>query len=453
MRPPILGLRGRVILAFGVGAAVITTAFAALTYLLAQGYLTEQRHRIALRQTFTDATLVRDQLQTAGVNASDALAKLAPPTTTTIVLRWRGDWYATSLEGGRDAVPAPIRDHVRNGDVITQRVQQGEDPDLIIGLPLPAVNAELYEISSLQELDETLRVLGTVLVVGALVAALGGGALGVWASRSVIQPLDRVAATAALIAAGQLGTRLPATRDPGLATIVGSFNSMVDTLQQRLQRDARLAADVSHELRSPLTTLVAAVEVMNTRRDELPSRSRRALTLVTEELGRFERLLQNLLELARADAGLDPSAIETIPVSELVEHTLDVTARPVGLLTQPKERATVRGDRVRLERVLTNLLDNADRHGGGATGVTVVATAERVLVTVEDDGPGVPEADRGRVFERFATGVARQSSSGTGLGLALAAETVTAHGGTIWCTTKPSGTGARFTFALPRSDA
>ena len=90
----------------------------------------------------------------------------------------------------------------------------------------------------------------------------------------MIQPLDRVAATAAQIAAGQLDSRLPVTRDPGLATIVGSFNSMAETLQQRIERDARFAADVSHELRSPLTTLVASVDVLNTRRDELPARSK-----------------------------------------------------------------------------------------------------------------------------------------------------------------------------------
>ncbi|MBM7788152.1 HAMP domain-containing sensor histidine kinase [Tenggerimyces flavus] len=453
MRLPILGLRGRVILAFGLGATTITAAFAVLTYVLAQNYLVEQRQRSSLRQAYTDATLVRDQLETNGVGAADAIAKLAPPTSTSIVLYWQGDWYASSLEAGRDAVPTQIRRLVADGKVVTQRVDQdGDTPELVIGLPLPAVDAELYEISTMEQLDETLAVLGTVLIVGAVVAALGGVALGIWASRSVIQPLDRVAATAAQIAAGQLGSRLPATRDPGLATIVGSFNSMAETLQQRLQRDARLAADVSHELRSPLTTLMAAVEVMNKRREELPPRSQEALGLVTEELGRFERLMRNLLDLARADAGLDPADTEQLPLTELVRHTLSNTGRSAALLNVTTSEPTiVRGDRARLDRVLTNLLDNADRHGGGATAVTVSTTADRVLVDVDDDGPGVAEADRERIFERFATGVARYSSSGTGLGLALATETVGAHGGTIWCTTPPSGNGARFTFALPRS--
>lgn len=453
MRLPILGLRGRVILAFGLGATAITAAFAVLTYVLAQNYLVEQRHRSAQRQAYTDATIVRDQLETNGVDATEALAKLAPPTATAILLYWKGDWYASSLEAGRDAIPAQIRSEVAEGNVAMQRVNpDGDIPQLVIGVPIPAVDAELYEINTLQTLDETLTVLGTVLIVGAAVAALGGVALGIWASRSVMQPLDRVAATAAQIAAGQLGSRLPATRDPGLATIVGSFNSMAETLQQRLQRDARLAADVSHELRSPLTTLMAAVEVMNKRRDELPPRSREALGLVTEELGRFERLMQNLLDLARADAGLDPANTEEIPLAELVRHTLVTTGRSVRLLAAPTlESTTVRGDRARLERVLTNLLDNADRHGGGATGVTVSTTADRVLVDVDDDGPGVAEADRERIFERFATGVARYSSSGTGLGLALATETIAAHGGSIWCDTSPSGSGARFTFTLPRT--
>lgn len=451
MNVPFLGLRGRVILAFGLGAAVVTAVFAVLTYLLAQNYLVELRERAVLRQAYSDATLIRDQLETAGVNAADALAKLAPPATTAIVLHWQDDWYASSLEGGQDAVPADIRTRVSAGEVVTQRLRLGSDvPQLVVGLPVPSEGLQLYEINSLEQLDETLRVLSTVLLVGAVLAAVGGTVLGVWASRSVIQPLDRVAATAAQIAAGQLDSRLPVTRDPGLATIVGSFNSMVDTLQQRLERDARLAADVSHELRSPLTTLVASVDVLNTRRQELPSRSQRALDLVTEELGRFQRLLHNLLELARADAELSATA-EEIPVPAFVQHVLAATGRPPDLLTV-KGNAYVRGDQSRLERVLTNLFDNADHHGGGVTEVTVAPDTDRVVVYVDDAGPGVDEADRQRIFERFATGVARQSSSGTGLGLALAAEMVYAHGGTIWCASPPSGQGARFAVSLPRSD-
>lgn len=452
MKLPFLGLRGRMILAFGLGATLITAVFAILTYLLAQNYLVDLRERAVLRQAYTDATLIRDQLETAGVSAADALEKLAPPTSTALVMHWRGNWYASTLEGGQDAVPAGVRGRVASGNAVTQRLRSnGSATRLVVGLPVPSADLELFEIASLEQLDETLQVLGTVLVVGAVMAAIGGAVLGIWASRSVIQPLDRVAATAAQIASGQLDSRLAATRDPGLATIVGSFNSMAETLQQRIERDARFAADVSHELRSPLTTLVTSVDVLNRRRDDLPARSKQALALVTEELERFHRLLRNLLELARGDLGLDPNNLENIPVGELVRDVLLVTGRTENLLVV-KADASVRGDRSRLERVVSNLLDNADLHGRGLVEVSVTLDGDRVLVYVDDGGPGIAVEDRQRVFERFATGVARQSSSGTGLGLALAAESVASHSGTIWCTSRPAGRGARFVISLPRSD-
>ena len=162
------------------------------------------------------------------------------------------------------------------------------------GCRCPQVGAEFYEVAPLTELDGILRLLSGILLGGALLATAAGAGLGAWASRSVVTPLNRVATTAAAIAGGQLGSRLPATLDPELATIVASFNSMVDTLQQRIERDARLAADVSHELRSPLTTLVGSVDLLNARREDLHPRSRRALDLVTADLDRFRRLLDRL---------------------------------------------------------------------------------------------------------------------------------------------------------------
>ena len=117
-------------------------------------------------------------------------------------------------------------------------------------------------------------------------------------------PLDDVATAAARIGAGGLQTRLPPTDDPDLATIVGSFNSMVEALDERIQRDARFAADLGHELRSPLTALVASVQVIERRRDDLPPRTQRALDLVTVELDRFQQTLEDLLELGRLDAGV-----------------------------------------------------------------------------------------------------------------------------------------------------
>jgi two-component system, OmpR family, sensor histidine kinase MtrB len=445
------GLRGRVVLAFGVGALLISTIFAATTYALALSYLLAQRESLVTRQSFVDANFVRGRLETAGADVPTILTAVAPATGGSVIVNWRNRWFSSSLEDGRDSVPVALREQVDAGHAASMRTRIDGEPRMVVGVPLPAVDATFYEVAPLEELQETLRFVGTVLTGGALVAAAAGAGLGVWSSRSVVQPLNDVASTAAQIAGGELGTRLGATRDPDLAAIVGSFNSMVDTLQQRIQRDARLAADVSHELRSPLTTLVASVDVLNRHRDELSPRHQQALQLVTDELARFRHLLEDLLELARVEAGIDLRGTEAVPLGELLKHTLDRSGHPPDVLTGELD-LTVRGDKLRLGRVFLNLFENADKHGGDLAAVSVAAEERRALVVVDDAGPGIPREDRERVFERFATGrTPRGSSSGTGLGLALVRETVVAHGGAVWCTDRPGG-GARFVVSLQRAE-
>jgi len=225
---------------------------------------------------------------------------------------------------------------------------------------------------------------------------------------------------------------------------------MVDTLQQRITRDARLAADVSHELRSPLTTLVGSVDLLNARRDELPERSQRALDLVTADLQRFRRLLDDLLELARSDGGLSVRPSDTLEIGPLLRQVIGEVGRDPSILSGAED-VVVLADKPRLGRMFRNLFENAETHGGGLTGVDISRAGSDVLVLVNDSGPGIPPHDRERVFERFATGATKRgSSSGTGLGLALVAETAAAHGGSVWCSTSPSG-GAQFVVRLPEA--
>jgi signal transduction histidine kinase len=445
-----LGLRHRLILAFSAVALLVSAVFALSTYVLARGYLLGQRERVVQQQAFADADFVQRRLESAGADISAVMTAAGTPSDNTVILRWRNRWYASALDTGREAVPAAMRSEVSAGNAAHQRFRTAEGPVLAVGVPLPAVDAEFYELAPLTELEGTLRLLSSVLIGGALLATAAGAGLGAWASRSVVTPLNRVAVTAAEIAGGRLDTRLPATQDPELATIVGSFNSMVDTLQQRIVRDARLAADVSHELRSPLTTLVASVDLLNARRSELHPRSQRALDLVTADLDRFRRLLDNLLELARSDAGLDLGPQEAVDLDLLLKHVLtELGSDP--LLVTGDEHAQVMGDKARIGRLFRNLFENADRHGGGLTAVRISRSEAEVVVLVDDAGSGIPPNERERVFERFATGPnGRGSSSGTGLGLALAAETAAAHRGAVWCTEAPGG-GARFVVRLPEA--
>jgi len=208
---------------------------------------------------------------------------------------------------------------------------------------------------------------------------------------------------------------------------------MVEALEERIQRDARFAADLGHELRSPLTTLVASVQIIQRRRDDLPERTRRAVDLVSTELDRFQRTLEDLLELGRLDAGVRGQVLTRVDAGELVRVTLTQSHRSPDLLDIDGADLGIDVDKQQLSRSVVNLLDNADDH---------------VRIDVDDHGPGVPHAERERIFERFVRGGSRGSLPGSGLGLSIVAETVQGHGGRVWCEDAPGG-GARFRVELP----
>ena len=296
-----------------------------------------------------------------------------------------------------------------------------------------------------------LRTLAGVLGACALAATAAGAAFGVWASRRVVHPLEQVAVAATRIAAGELTTRLDGTDDPDLVAIVGSFNTMVDALATRIERDTRFVGDVSHELRSPLTSLVTSVEVMAARREELSPRGRQALALVERQLARFRTTVDDLLELARMDNDSSEELPPAVSLGALVREVLAASGSPAKLLTSGDDaRTTVRAEKNRLERAVRNLLDNAELHAGGACCVRVEQRDHAVLLMVDDAGPGVPPPDRERIFERFTRGpeAARGSLPGAGLGLAIVAETASHLEGAAWCAASPCG-GARMILSLP----
>ncbi|PPK92870.1 signal transduction histidine kinase [Kineococcus xinjiangensis] len=445
------GLRTRVVASFTLGAMALAGLAALLIYGLARGYLVDQRERSAVRQAFADASYVRDGLRTSGFPVSDVLGGVAPPAGAAILVRRDGRWYSTSLEVGDEDLPAGLVGVVEGGEAGTAWASQGRRPVLVVGVPLPAVDAEYYAVTVTSELQSTLDALRTALVAFALLIAAGAGLLSAWAARRAMAPLNAVAGTAARIAGGELGTRLAPTSDPDLATIVGSFNSMVDALEEQIQREARFTADVSHELRSPLTALVTSVDLLQRRRDDLPERSRQVLDLVRRELDRFARTLEDLLELGRLEAGASAGERVDVALGDLVRQALDRCGRPVSLLAAAPGGAAevvVHVDKQQLSRALVNLVDNAERHGRGLVSVSLRREGAHALVQVDDAGPGVAEEDRQRVFERFARSGSRGSLPGAGLGLSLVAESVHAHGGAVWCEDSPQG-GARFVVRLP----
>ncbi len=245
--------------------------------------------------------------------------------------------------------------------------------------------------------------LSLILALVAAGTTAAGAALGGYASRRVLRPLTVVADAARHISDGDLTARLDTATGPELERLTDSFNTMVDQLARRLERDRRFAADVSHELRSPLQTLAAAAAVLERRRDQLDQRTGSAVDLITAEISRFEDLVSDLLELARSDqpAELAPVDMAAPRPSGLPEHAAYPRA---SCSRRPGRIPPWLVDRRRFEQILANLLDNAHRHGGGAVAVRVATSDGQHTLDVDDEGPGVAPEDRSVIFDRFVRG-------------------------------------------------
>jgi signal transduction histidine kinase len=357
-----------------------------------------------------------------------------------VLLHLDGRWHSRRADLSTDvAVPAGLQEMTARGEAGAQRVRRDGQPALVVGIPLAGA-AAFYEIVSLGELERTLQLLGLVLTAVALMVAAAGAALGWYVTRHALRPMAAVAGAARGIAGGDLTTRLDSSTEPDLAPLSAAFNHMADELARRLERDRRFAADVSHELRSPLQTLSAAVNVVEKRRGVLDKRSAAAVELIVAEVDRFQVLIHDLLSLARSD---QPAQREAVDMAELAGRVCRTRNLPGDLVEVVRGASTVwHVDRRRAEQALANLVDNAIRYGGGPIAVRIGDG----FLEVDDAGPGVAKDDREIIFDRFVRGRAahaRGAGDGTGLGLAIVAEHAAAHNGSVTVCDRPGG-GARF---------
>lgn len=291
--------------------------------------------------------------------------------------------------------------------------------------------------------------LGVLVLVGATGLALGGLAL---------RPLERLRGTAERVASTRdLATRLPRGEGPEeVDALAGSLNAMLERLERSARRteaaledSRRFAADAGHELRTPLTSIKANLDVL-ARSTNLSARQRRIMADVAREQGRLAALLDGLQRLARGDAA-EAVPRERLDLADVVDaavaHASARHPRAVIAFSGPDE-VLIDGWADGLRLLVDNLLDNALRHGrpDGRVEVTLALDGGAARLTVDDDGPGVPVADRQRVFERFARG-AGATAPGSGLGLALVAQQAAVHGGAVTIEDAPGG-GARVTVRL-----
>src|SRR5919198_5883626 len=289
----------------------------------------------------------------------------------------------------------------------------------------------LQAARSLEETNATMRkraaVLAAVSLAGIGLAALLGGFVG----RSALRPVRRLMRGTRYVAATQdLSRRVEAVGDDELAGLARSFNAMLEALAESRRAQRQLIADASHELRTPLATVQANVELLS-RADELPPEERAQLREdLLSQLRELTALVGDLVELAREQP--PPSDLEEIDLDELVAACVE-RARARGSrvrFTATLEPCVVRGDRARLERAVMNLLDNARKWSPDGGTVTVTLADGEIVVC--DEGPGIDEADRPYVFDRFYRSADARRLPGSGLGLAIVRRVAEMHGGAVW---------------------
>lgn len=451
-------LRVRLLTTFGFGAFALSGLFASFTYVGVHHVLVSEKIHNDLKQAYVNAALVRSTLYTSPPDLANLLNSIERATNSNVLVQTHHQWLSRSHGASTNDVPASFVNTVIHQQATFQMLVIQGQVILVVGVPIPSVETQFFEVFHLGPLEDTLRSVLITLTGGALITSLIGVGGGLWVTRRAVRPLEDVSRTAVAIAGGAFTTRLAVPQaDREVQRLTESFNEMVERLVERMQRDARFASDVSHELRSPLTSLRAATSVLLQHRDELSSTGRESLDLLVSDVSVFQSLVEDLLEMARGDAGAVPLVLERVPAIELVRQCVRSASRRHGLAEPPIEVSLishslwVEVDRRRFERVMANLIDNAHRYANAVRAVRVTTSEGELVIDVDDAGPGVLAEEREEIFERFFRGrVAhdRSQSRGTGLGLALVREHLRAVNGTIRVLESPEG-GARFEILLP----
>jgi len=338
------------------------------------------------------------------------------------------------------------------GADVRPQFRPGENPQVRAQRQVETAQGTITLVAenSLAEVNSTVDSITGALVVGVpiLIALLAG--LTWWLTGRALRPVEAIRAEAAAITGSTIHRRVPEpSTDDEVGRLARTMNSMLDRLEETSLRQRRFVSDASHELRSPIAVIRAQLEVGLRRGDDADWSTVAQRVLVEDE--RLEQAVSELLELARTEEGPD-SALTVVDLDEVVlaETTRE---RRVPIDTTRVLAGRVHGTNAQFGRVVANLLDNACRHANGHVAVALVGEEHDVVLTVDDDGPGIPVADRERVFERFTRldeGRSRDAG-GFGLGLAMVQAIVERHGGSVSVDDAPLG-GARFVVHLPAAD-
>jgi two-component system sensor histidine kinase MtrB len=372
------------------------------------------------------------------------------------------------------SIPASLSDRVRKGKDITYQyinmhyISGINVPGLAIGQKVQIPNAgqyEMYIVFSLANQEMTLNLINTYLLIAGIILLLLITLITWVVVRQVLKPVREAARIATEFTAGDFSQRMKVYSQDEISTLGNAFNEMAESLEQQIARlenlsrvQQRFVSDVSHELRTPLTTLRMASEVIHASKDSFDPTVTRSAELLVAQLDRFERLLEDLLEVSRFDAEVAVLEAVDFDIVQLVNRCAEDLAlvakgRKTQIFIKSAESAVmIKADIRRVERILRNLLANAIDHAEELQiDVQIEASDHDVAVGVRDYGVGLDESALTRVFDRFwrADPSRARTRGGTGLGLSIALEDARLHNGELEAWGRP-GRGAHFVVTLPR---
>ncbi|MFF8840828.1 ATP-binding protein [Streptomyces sp. NPDC015130] len=472
------GLRTRLVVAFVVVALLSAVTSTALAYRDARTAVLQRTQNAAVND-------LRERVSTVAADfdvppdqrsLSRFAAKVSDGLGGRIVVARHQDLVAVSdsLADTDGRIGPGLRTAVRTGSgALFQRVTWRGEPYLVVGMPVTYADGdrrtsglEVFSITDLRaERDDTAALLDSVRS-GVVPVVLLAAVLALLAARTVLRPVRELGRATRELATGDLGSRVAVTGHDELADLARTFNDTADALQasdaelrEQEAKARQFVADVSHELRTPLAAMTMVATVLEEDADQLPPDAARAARTVGAETARLSRLVEDLMEISRFDAGAVRLHATGTDLAEAVRASLALRGWTDRVRADLAEGVRARVDRRRLDVIVANLVGNALRHGAPPVTVTlgtaVAQDGEWVTLEVADRGPGLPPGAGERVFDRFykadaarTRGAADDSGQGSGLGTAIALENARLHGGTIDAGDGPEG-GAVFTLRLP----
>ena len=410
-----------------------------------QGNFQEELGEVVLLYSYSGNELVRVAGRNADVpvdsNSQLVQQALAGKSAFSTMVNTQGQKlriYAIPFSPEAPGVPPRVRG-------MSPRLPGAESAALVIG-------------RSTAEIDDTMNRLVRILVIVVPVTLAVAGAGGIFLARRALKPVEQIAQTALQIEEKDLSQRIPVNTRDELGRLASVLNQMFERLEKAFKRQREFAGDASHELRTPLA-VIQAESTLALQKERDASEYRKSLELVAQEAEHMAHIIDQLLTLARADAGKELLSFAAIELDKLVVDVVqdaEVLCREKGLIFELGEMTgvTVDGDRARLKELVLNLLDNAIRYtpAGGTVSLSLIREGRMAVVAVRDTGIGIPPEYLPYIFERFyrVDKARSRSDGGSGLGLAICQHIAEVHGGKIEVESQ-EGKGSIFSVFLPLS--